>query len=370
MMKFLLNLPTHLILIITFVYSFKGDGQVDLLRSEIDKIIRFDTDIDFRNTPGFLVAIIDHDSTYYLSFGTKVRKEKSDFTKDDIFEVGSVTKVFTASLFSILISEGKINESDFVNDYLPSQYRNPRLSKLTVNQLLHHQSGLPKRPLFFGKKEKIAQNPYAHYQESDLLEFYRDYVPNEKTFEYSHTNYALLEIILSKVTGKNFQDILTEKLLKPLSLTSTFTDFPEARKNFIAQGYDKALKQVPPWSFASFKGSEAVKTSASDMVIFLKANMNMSGIPLERVLNKNFTSEQFRSFNNNLSISMGWHNVNKSNFNIVMHTGMTSGHHAFIGMVRETKTAVVIFSNSSIGAQDLGFQILRLINFNWKRIHS
>lgn len=345
-------------------------GQSFHLRAEIDKIIRFDTDIDFKKTPGFIVAVIDNDSTYYMSFGSKDKKEKVEFTKDDIFEIGSVTKVFTASILRILVSEGKIKESDYVNDWLPVPYRNPRLSTLTINDLLHHQSGLPKRPLFFGKKEKVLQNPYALYQEKDLLEFYRDYLPDEKSFEYSHTNFALLEVIINSVTGKSYQDVLNELIIKPLGMNATFTDFPEKRQNYIAPGYDRALKKVTPWTYSSFKGSEAIKTSPADIISFLKANMNMSGSYLDTILNQSFHSRQFQSFNNKLSITMGWHNVNKSDYNIVMHTGMTSGHNVFVGIVRETKTAVVIFANSSFGTQDLGFQILRLINFNWKRINS
>lgn len=106
------------------------------------------------------------------------------------------------------------------------------------------------------------------------------------------------------------------------------------------------------------------------MVTFLKANMKMSGTGLDSIFDNNFGRNEFRSFNDQLSVSMGWHNINKNHFNIVMHTGMTSGHSAFVGMVRETKTAVVIFANSSLGTQDLGLQILRLINYNWKRINS
>jgi len=74
------------------------NGQANDLRIEIDKLIRYDTEIDFKKLPGFLVAVIDNDSTYYFSFGTRLNAEKSNFSKDDIFELGSITKVFTSSL--------------------------------------------------------------------------------------------------------------------------------------------------------------------------------------------------------------------------------------------------------------------------------
>ena len=361
-----LKLIIYFILLISHpgLYSQSGD-----LKVEIDKLIRFDTEIDFKKTPGFIVAVVDNDSTYYFSFGTTSKGEKKDFSKDDIFEIGSVTKVFTASLISILVSEGLISYSDQVNSYLPKEYQNPRLKELTISDLITHQSGLPKRPTYFGRKEKDFQNPYEHYPVSELLTFYRDYIPEQRTFEYSHTNYALLEIIINKVTLKSFQDALTEKIFMPLAMSNTFVDFSEKKENVIISGYSRALKQVQPWTFSAFKASEGIKSSASDMIKFIRANMNFPSSGLESIFKHNFNPPLNSSFNAQLSVATGWHLINMNQFYIATHTGKTSGHCAFVCMVRETKTAVVILTNSSIGTEDLGMQILRMINYNWKRIN-
>ncbi len=345
-------------------------GQSSVLYSEIDKIIRYDTDIDMKKTPGYIIGVFDNDSTYFFSFGTKILKDKVDISKDDIFESGSISKLFTAALISILSAEGKIDITETVNKYLPKQYVNPRLSDLTISDLVHHQSGLPRRPLYFGKKEKSLQNPYANYSDKDLLEFYRDYIPDRKTFEYSHTNYALLEMIIQSISGVAYQDLLNEKIFSPLKMAHTFADFPEEKLSLLVPGYDRAQKKVNPWTFASFKGSEAIKTSPNDMITFLKAHVNLTGTYLDTILGNNLNTLAMPGFNESLAIGMGWYNFSKNKLNVFMHTGNTSGHNAFAAMVRETKTGVVIFSNSSIGTQDLGLQILRLINYNWKRVNS
>lgn len=350
--------------------SYISQGQATLFYSEIDKIIRYDTDIDMKKTPGYIIGVFDNDSTYFFSYGTKILKDKVAITKDDIFESGSVSKLFTSALISILIAEDKIDISEPVNKYLPTEYVNPRLSDLTISDLVHHQSGLPRRPLYFGKKEKSLQNPYAFYTEKDLLKFYRDYIPSGKSFEYSHTNYALLEVIIKNICGSSFQDLLQEKILSKLKMNQTFTDFPEEKLSLLTPGYDRALKKVAPWTFASFKGSEGIKTTANDMISFLKAHILMSGTSLDTILGKNLDIVSYPGLNESLSIAMGWHNFSKNKLNIYMHTGSTSGHNAFAAIVRETKTGVVIFSNSSTGTQDLGLQILRLINYNWKRVNS
>lgn len=334
-------------------------AQEDDLRIEIDKIIRYDTEIDFKKTPGFIVSIIDNDDTYFFPFGRKNINEKNEISKDDIFEIGSVTKVFTSKLINILVKDGLIRIDDKFNRYLPEEWQNPRLENLTINDLLHHHSGLPKRPGFFGKKEKDSRSPYSNYQKYDLLRFYRDFIPDGKTFEYSHTNYALLEIITENVSGKSFQDLLDEKIFKTLSMSNTFVDFPEKKENFLTPGYDRSRKLAGPWTFSSFKGSEGVKSTSSDLTKFVRSLLTDSLF---------FTANPSESFNKQLSIIMGWHAIHMNDFDILTHSGKTNGHNAFIALVRETNTAVIILSNSSIGAEDLGLQVLRMINYNWKRI--
>lgn len=357
-------------ILIIQLLAVKTFSQSVELKTEIEKLIRFDTEIDFKKTPGFLVSIIDNDSTYYFSFGSKIRNEQVEISKSDIFESGSITKVFTASLISILVHEGKLQYTDKVNGFIEEAYRNPRLENLTIMDLVTHQSGMSLRPAFFGKKEKNIQNPYAHYKKEDLLKYYRDYIPESKKFEYSHTNYALLELVINAVTQKSIEDVLIEKIFNPLGMRHSFIDFAEKKDKVITTGYDRSMKPVTPWSFSSFKGSEALKTTAEDLVSFLKANMNMSFSELDNIFNHNFTPQLQDSFNTQLSVAIGWHIINMNHFNIITHTGRTSGHNVFIGMVRETKTAVVILANSTAGTEDLGLQILRMINYNWKRVNS
>ncbi|MBL0100392.1 MAG: hypothetical protein IPP49_10425 [Saprospiraceae bacterium] len=69
------------------LYVNQTKAQANQLRNEIEKIIRFDTEIDFNKTPGFIISVIDNDSVFHFSFGTKVRKTKQAISKDDIFEI-------------------------------------------------------------------------------------------------------------------------------------------------------------------------------------------------------------------------------------------------------------------------------------------
>lgn len=335
---------------------------------EIEKIIRFDSEISYKYVPGFIIGIIDGDSTYIFPFGHKMTSKKSDILgKNDIFEIGSISKLYTSLIIQKLVEEKKISYLQHVNEFVPEKYQNPRLNHINIHSLIHHQSGLPLRPHMFGAKEQDSQNPYLYYTKTDLLEFYRDYIPEKEGFVYSHTNYALLELIIENVTGQNFDDVFKSYIAIPLQLENTFIDFPEQKENYISPGFDKAMDQTKPWLYSSFRASEGVKTSMSDALLYLnniikheKVNSGHHTI----ADNEEYASE--KSFNKHLSIENGWHILHVKNNKIAVHTGRTSGHSCFMGMVQSSKTAVVIFSNSWTGTGDLGLQILRMINQNWK----
>jgi len=130
-------------------------------RVEIERIILHDTEISLDETPGFLIGIVDQDSTYYVDFGVKSLGSDERLDMNDIFEVGSVSKVFAASLVSVMTSKGIVSYEDKINQYLPLDLQNPRMDDVTILDLVQHTSGLPVRPHFFGIKERDPQNPYG-----------------------------------------------------------------------------------------------------------------------------------------------------------------------------------------------------------------
>lgn len=342
-------------------------SQNDFLKLEISKLIHYDTDISFKKTPGFIIGIIDEDSTYILPFGNKIKGKKDELSATDVFEAGSITKVITAALTDILVSDGLMNYNNPINIYLPESYRNPRMNAVTLLDLINHTSGLPKRPSFFGAKEKDPRNPYAFYKTEDLLSFYRDFIPDASGFEYAHTNYALLEIAIENATGKNFGDLLDDKIFRPLSMHRSFVDFPERRVDIITKGYDRTGKETSPWTFESFKGSEGLKTTVEDLLNFIRFSLGISDNYPDLQFSQHLNNTSESTFNKYMSVSNGWQTLDLKNYTVFSHTGKTSGHTAFAAMVRETKTGVVVLSNSVNGTEDLGIQILRMVNYNWKR---
>ena len=356
------------IIVICFI-STLIHGQNGDLKVEIERIILHDTDISLDETPGFIIGIVDQDSTYYVEFGSDEKGQKTTLDAGDIFETGSITKVMVSSLVSILAEEGKISYEDKINLYLPQDYQNPRMDDVTVQDLVQHTSGLPVRPYFFGMKEKDPQNPYGYYTKNELLRFYTSFVPKSKgSFNYAHTNYGLLEIILESATQTAFDKLMDDYLFGPMGMTNSFVFFKEKKKDILTLGYDRAGRIVEPWTFASFGASEGLKSSASNLMKFMKINLGLVEHRYVDIFGRNHFKEIETNFNESILMGRGWQIIDqKKGYDIITHTGKTNGHNAFMAFVKETGTGVLILSNSSIGTRDLGFLILRMINFNWKR---
>jgi CubicO group peptidase (beta-lactamase class C family) len=157
---------------------------------------------------------------------------------DTRFRIGSVTKQFTAALVLQLVEEGKIKLDGKISDYLPD-YRKDTGDKVTIHQLLNHTSGIPSytsRPDFF---PEISRDPYG------VADFVKKFASGDLEFEpgtkfsYNNSGYTLLGAIIEKVTGKSYETVVTERILKPLAMTNTGYDHHSTLIQKRAGGYRK-----------------------------------------------------------------------------------------------------------------------------------
>ena len=368
------RLHTCLSLIITSFFLVPFSGSLNAqdhskMEKELNKIIYYDAEIDFEKVPGFVIGIIHGDSTYIYSYGSLSKAEDVVPRDNSIFELGGITKVFTASLVELMVEEGLMDYETSLNEYLPKSIRNDK-SDITLLEAITHTAGMPRLPHGIGKREREANNPYAYYAKSDLFDFYKNYYPIdevENRYQYSHVTYALIETAIENITGERFEDVLNEKLLKPMQLEDTNIRLNDEQKSRLSPGYNILGNKTRPWRFSSFKGSVGMKSSVKDMLVFMSTQMG-GGNPsfAESFADMHAPMYDTELAKNNF-IGKSWHIIQKKNHNIVLHAGSTSGHQSFIGFVKETNTGVVILSNSENSTNSLGFLILRALNKNWKK---
>ena len=361
------------IIIYLFIWlglSTQCEAQLyDNLRSEIEKIIYYDTDITPDKNPGYIIGVVVGDSSFLFPFGSITKDSIQAPDADTYFEIGGLTKVYTATLVKVLENEGRIHLDSALNTYLPVPYRNPKFNQLSIRQLLTHYSGLPKMPLEFGSKEAVQNNPYANYSKNDLVRFYAksEYLSLTNNYLYSHLGYALLELAIEHIMGLSYEEVLKDKVLYSLDLHATHVHLPAGER--LAQGYAIGGKATTPWHFRSFAASEGLKTTVADLLKFVEANI---GLPQGSEWNNILVPMHDPIYPTGMSkgsyIAAGWHVIKYKKFHdLIVHSGTTSGHLAFAGFVKESRTGVVILSNSEYGMGGLGYLILRMLNNNWRK---
>ncbi len=340
------------------------------IKSEIDKIIHHDTEITLEKTPGFLIALIKGDSTFIYSYGSAERNGTQPLTADNIFELGGVSKVFTAQIIEHLVDQNKLKYQSYLNDLLPDDFKNKRCDSITILDLITHTSGLPRMPTEFGVKELEDNNPYKHYSKNDLLGFYKNFelLPSEE-YLYSNVNYALLEIVIEKITGQTFSEVLQELILVPLGMDQTFISIIDSSLHEnLSTGYSISKKAVNNWEFQSFAASEGIKSNITNLVSFVKLNISSTPESDPYLMDKLHKKLVPTPLDPEIFAAKGWHILtHKKYYDVIIHSGTTSGHRAFIGFVKENQSGVIILSNSEYGMGGLGFLILGMINNHWRK---
>lgn len=216
--------------------------------------------------PGMAVGIVAGDERFIFNYGVMSEETGKPVTGDTLFEIGSISKTFTATLASIAQAEGKLSLSDSVSKHLPS-LKGGSFDKVSVLHLgTHTPGGMP------------LQFPDGIANGTQLMEYFRNWKPAYApgTYRtYSNPSIGLLGMVAAASMNGDFATLMQEKLFAPLMLNRTYLDVPEAEKQNYAQGYTK--KDEPIRMSPGVLASEAygVRTTASDLVRFVEANMDM-----------------------------------------------------------------------------------------------
>lgn len=358
----------YLLLLALCLWSTTLFSQNKSLEKMLKRLIH--TEVDMSKIPGMAVSIIDNDSTYFFSYGETKKGNDTPPALNDIWEIGSVSKVMTASLLSILVEEGVVSYDDPADKFLEELTLERNGIKITLENLVSHTAGLPKLPLNFGRRESNFKDPYAAYSEEHLITFLKsfnfDLVKEE--YQYSHVGYALLSVILERVTQKPFEALVNEKLLEPLGMKDTRIVLPEEASDRFVQGYSLLGQPANLWNFQVFGGAIGYKSTIQDLLKLLNMCLKDDHLDMRKMIEGTF-EEQATTKIQKVKMARGWHifQPRKNFYNVYAHSGVTDGFRTYIGFVEETHTAVAIITNSEATTEGIGAIILQVINRNWKR---
>ncbi|MCC8400306.1 beta-lactamase [Paraburkholderia sp. MMS20-SJTN17] len=227
---------------------------------------------------GMAVGVIEDGKPYVYNYGVASTQTGKPVTSDTLFELGSVSKTFTATLASYAQLDGKLSLSDGTERYLPTLRGRPFGKVSLLNLGTHTPGGLP------------LQVPDDIHNDAQLLQYFHDWQPAHApgTFRtYSNPGIGTLGLITAKAMGQDFTALMQQRVFPALGMKSTYIQVPAAKMADYAQGYTKDGEPIRLTGGVISAEAYGVKSTAADMLRYVQANMNL--IPLDSQIQRAIT---------------------------------------------------------------------------------
>jgi serine-type D-Ala-D-Ala carboxypeptidase/endopeptidase len=255
---------------------------------------------------------------------------------ESVFQIGSVTKVFTGLLLADSVTRGEVKLSDPGTRYLPGA--SP--GQVTLVELATHTSGLPRLPLGMLRYALLRpRDPYARYPESSFLRAARRGLataPGGQPYAYSNFGAALLGYLLGEAAQVPYRRLIEERICRPLTMTSTSFD---ARP---VQGYSRGRK-VPPWDLGPMPAAGGLYSTGSDLAKLLTACLRPPGSSIAESAPLALATHAVRGPHGEMGL--GWHHALRDGRRVSWHNGMTGGYSSMIALDIERQSAVAALAN-------------------------
>ena len=333
-------------------------------RREMMSLVRSTVDAD--GSTGFSVGIITPGGRAVMGFGRKDLRVSEAPDGDTLYEIGSITKVFTAVSLASLIQEGVVALDTPLDTLIPEAQPLPKWEerKITLEDLSTHTSGLPRMPSNFFNPWQVLymeaiRDPYARYTCDDMFQFLHDCrltcKPGEQ-YEYSNLGVGLLGYSLGRAARMSYEDMVQQRVLEPLGMHDTAVSLTRNQEKRMACGYADywhvrsiclGLPVVGWHARECFQGAGMLRSTVNDLIKFMEANMGLTDTALKPILE--LTHAQRHDIRDNLSVGLGWHCSQPENIEgaILWHNGATGGFRSFLGFSPTGGVGVVALSNSS-----------------------
>lgn len=328
--------------------------------AQIRQILAHRIDVE-QQSVGIVVGVIDPHGRRIVVYGHPQQGDPHPLTGDSVFEIGSITKVFTSLLLTDMKERGKVRLDEPVAELLPAGTRVPQRDgrQITLADLATHTSGLPRMPDNF--RPANATNPYADYSEKDLYAFLASYeLPRDPGVKwvYSNLSFGLLGLALAHRAGTGYGNLVEERICQPLGMRSTaITTTPDMAQR-LAVGHSPDLVTVPGWTFTdTMAGAGALRSTANDLLTFLAAAMGGKPSALTPAFGAMF-SVQRPTGSPFIDEALGWMVDTRGGGKLIWKDGDTAGYSSFIGYDPATASAVVVLSDAANSVDDLGLHLL------------
>lgn len=288
--------------------------------------------------PGLFVGIINNGERKYYSFGFANTETKTAFDSSMVFEIGSITKTFTAYVLASVLKEKGISDTSSIFPYLPdSVQKNKALESITFVSLLNHGSGLPRLPENMDLETNMMQ-PYENYS----IQMMYDYLetanpkPDGRSY-YSNLGAALAGVLAEKISGKLYGTLLNDYIFTPFKITSHKWTTGNA-----ISGHFQGVKS-DYWKMDVMMPAGGIVCSMDDLLSYLQ-QMAQPTVASKEIIDDLLTPTI--AISRTMRVGKGWHIVEeKDKPAIFWHNGGTYGFSTYAAFLKDQGKAVVVVVN-------------------------
>ena len=311
---------------------------------------------------GIVVGVIDAHGRRIVAYGARGKGDPRPLDGRTIFEIGSMTKVFTSLLLADMVQRGEVKLDDPISRFLPPGTKTPERGgkQITLIDLATHTSGLPRIPANFAPRD--PKNPYADYTVRQLYDFLSGYaLPRDigGQYEYSNLGGGLLGHVLALRAGADYGTLVERRITGPLGMRSTGIALTPDETGRLAVGHDTALAPTSNWDLPTLAGAGALRSDADDILTFLGAELGYVRTPLAAAMKGQLVPRRPTPIPKT-EIALGWHITETPNGQIVWHDGGTGGYRTMMAFDPKSGVGVVVLSNVFTlgGVDDIAFHLL------------
>ena len=324
-----------------------------------------------RSRPGLVVAAFGPAAGEGLAaVGHRRLPDGPPPTSSTLFEIGSISKVFTSLLLAIAVTQGEVSLDAPVRELLSAGTRVPqrRGREITLLDLATHRSGLPRSPVPVLQEIAIVArgrgNPYADLDPARLLEALGRTrlrrTPGTNRLAYSNFGVGVLGVALVRAAGgSTYGELVQARICGPLGLADTVpleqvigNEDGEAR---LAYGHNWRCRPVAHWTLSGLAGAGALLSTADDLLAFLRAQLRPEDTPLGEAI---ALTQQRRGGGRRFGIGLGWLQTPTKAGTLLWHNGGTGGFRSFAGIVPAAGTGVVVLANSTRSVDRAALELL------------
>jgi CubicO group peptidase (beta-lactamase class C family) len=316
-----------------------------------------ETRIAGREGAGMVVGVVEPGGTRVVARGPA---GPAEFDGDTVFEIGSITKVFTALLLADMALKGEVALDDPAAKYLPEGAALPSRNgkQITLRHLSLQTSGLPRLP--DNMPHADPQDPYADYTEQHLLAFLASHELRRDPgaeYEYSNFGVGLLGYLLARAAGTDYETLVRERILVPLEMRDTAITLSPGQRQRFAPAFDMYMRPAKPWAIQALAGAGGLRSTAEDMLRFAAAALDPES-PIGPAME--LTLSDRRGEEGKQQTALGWIILPAPAGEVLAHGGGTGGFRSYVALQRATGRAVVALTNSAVepAAQDIALHLL------------